>query len=86
VDIVKDPIIGPDHRIAAPVPRHRIARVVIWSLLLLLLALGLLLYLRHREEAAKKAAALAAKPAPGINITSATAQKGSIGVYLDSIG
>jgi multidrug efflux system membrane fusion protein len=89
VDVVKDPIIGLDHRIAAPVPappRHRIARVIVWSLLLLLLALGVVLYLRHREEAAKKAAALAAKPAPGIAVTSATAKKGSIGVYLDSIG
>ena len=87
VDINNHPPIGLDHQIAAPVPpRRRIARVVIWSLLLLLLALGLVLYLRHREEAAKKAAALAAKPAPGINVTSATAQKGSIGVYLDSIG
>jgi multidrug efflux system membrane fusion protein len=89
VDSIKHPTVGPDHQLAGPVPkppRHGIARVVIWSLLLLLLALGLVLYLRHREEAAKKAAALAAKPAPGINITSATAQKGSIGVYLDSIG
>ena len=88
-DIIQNPAISPDHQIAAPVPappRHRIARAVIWSLLLLLLALWLVLYLRHREEAAKKAAALAVKPAPGITVTSATAQKGSIGVYLDSIG
>ena len=39
---------------------------------------------RH-EEAAKKAAATPRTP-PGITITTATAQKGSIGVYLDSIG
>jgi multidrug efflux system membrane fusion protein len=45
----------------------------------------LVLILRHRENA-KKAAALAARPAPGITITSATAQKGNIGVYLDAIG
>jgi multidrug efflux system membrane fusion protein len=57
-----------------------------WVLLLLLVALGLVLILRHHEEAAKKAAALAAKPAPGITVTSVTAQKGSIGVYLDAIG
>jgi multidrug efflux system membrane fusion protein len=54
--------------------------------LLLLLALAFVLIFRHHEEAAKKAAALAAKPAPGITVTSTTAQKGSIGVYLDSIG
>jgi multidrug efflux system membrane fusion protein len=45
-------------------------------------------YLIYRYEEAKKAAAAAAaaRPAPGITITTATAQKGNIGVYLDSIG
>ena len=62
------------------------AWVVFWILFLLLLAVALVLFLRHQAEAKKKAAALAAKPAPGITVTSATAQKGSIGVYLDSIG
>ena len=86
-DINTQPPIGPDHQIAAPArPPHRIRRVLIWSLLLLLLALAFVLIFRHHEEAAKKAAALAAKPAPGITVTSTTAQKGSIGVYLDSIG
>ncbi|MGO9259028.1 MAG: biotin/lipoyl-binding protein [Bryobacteraceae bacterium] len=60
--------------------------MVIWILLLLLLALAFVLILHHHEEAKKKAAALAVKPAPGITVTSATAQKGSIGVYLDAIG
>jgi multidrug efflux system membrane fusion protein len=80
--------VGPDHQIAAPVPsrRHRIIRIVIWVLVLLLIALAILLFLRH-QEAAKKAAALAAsKPTPGTAVTSVTATKGSIGVYLDSIG
>jgi multidrug efflux system membrane fusion protein len=54
-------------------------------LLLLLLVLVVALFLRH-QTAKKKAAALAAKPAPGITVTSVTAQKGSIGVYLDAIG
>jgi multidrug efflux system membrane fusion protein len=54
--------------------------------LLLLIALAILWFLRH-QEAEKKAAALAAsKPQPGIAITTATATKGSIGIYLDSIG
>jgi multidrug efflux system membrane fusion protein len=60
--------------------------MVIWTLLLLLIALGILLFLRH-QEAVKQAAALAAsKPTPGIAVTTATATKGSIGIYLDSIG
>jgi multidrug efflux system membrane fusion protein len=58
-------------------------RIVVWSLLLLLLALAFYFVLHHHEEAEKAAQ----KPAPpGISITTATAKKGSIGVYLDSIG
>jgi multidrug efflux system membrane fusion protein len=55
-----------------------------WILLLLIVAVPLLLVLHHHEEAKKAAAA---KPVPpGITITSATAQMGTAGVYLDSIG
>src|SRR5208283_2519825 len=49
------------------------------------LVLVFVLLLRHHEEA-KEAAAAKARPAPGITITTATARKGDIGVYLDSIG
>src|SRR5271157_42053 len=77
-------VISPDHQLPAFVPRHKGLHVVMWILLLLILAVPLLLVLHHHEEAKKAAAA---KPAaPGITITSATAQKGNIGVYLDSIG
>jgi multidrug efflux system membrane fusion protein len=55
-----------------------------WILLLLIVAIPLVLVLHHHEEAKKAAAARPA--APGITITSATAQKGNIGVYLDAIG
>jgi multidrug efflux system membrane fusion protein len=86
----KQPLIGPDHQIAAPVakpPRsHKVLHIVLWLLLLLALVIGILLFLRHRENAEKAAAAAAARPAPGIAITSVTAKKGSVGVYLDSIG
>jgi multidrug efflux system membrane fusion protein len=80
--------IGPDHQIAAPVPsrRRRIVRIVIWTLLLLLIALAILLFLRHQEEAKQAEALAASKPVPGIAITTATATKGSIGIYLASIG
>ena len=85
-DLDEHSTIGPDHQLqASPTRRHKILRVILWSLLLLGLALTFLLILRHHENA-KKAAALAARPAPGIAITSATAQKGNIGVYLDAIG
>jgi len=48
------------------------------------LAIVLFLIYRHHEDA-KKAAATKVRPA-GISITTTTAQKGDIGVYLDSIG
>jgi len=84
-DISKRPPIGPDHQLAAPRPRHKIAWIVVCILLLLVVVLAIVLILRH-HEAAEKAAALARRPAPGIAVTIATAQKGSIGIYLDAIG
>jgi multidrug efflux system membrane fusion protein len=74
--------IGPDHQIAAPArPRRKVWRVVIWSLFLLVCAIALWLILRHHEDAKKVA------PAPvKITVTTATAQKGNIGVYLSAIG
>jgi multidrug efflux system membrane fusion protein len=56
-----------------------------WSLLLLVLALAALLVLHHHEDV-QKAASLVHPGATGITVTSATAQKGDIGVYLDAIG
>ncbi len=57
---------------------------LMWVLLLLIVAVPLLLVLRHREEA--KHAAAARHTTAGVTITSATAEKGEIGVYLDAIG
>jgi multidrug efflux system membrane fusion protein len=87
-DINKQFAIGPDHQIAAPAPapsRHKIPRIVWWCLVLLVLALVGFLLFRRRENAQKAAAAAHPKPV-GISVTSATAQKGSIGVYLNAIG
>ena len=82
------PFIGPDHQIAAPRPprRRRVLHLVLWLLLLLALILLGAVLLRRHENAEKAAAALANRPAPGIAITTVTAKKGSIGVYLDAIG
>ncbi len=79
--------ISPDDHLPTPVaarPRHKGRRIVIWSLFLLALLFIAVLIYRHHEDALKNAAS--ARPAPGITVTSATAQKGDIGVYLDSIG
>jgi len=83
-DMNEHAVIRSDHQLPAFVPRHKGLHVVMWILLLLILAIPFLLVLHHHEEAKKTAAARPA--APGITITSATAQKGNIGVYLDAIG
>jgi len=55
--------------------------VVIWILLLLVLVLVVVLVWRHHAGTKKPAPA-----PPKITVTTATAQKGDIGVYLDAIG
>jgi membrane fusion protein, multidrug efflux system len=75
--------VGPDHQLSGPAaqpPRPKAVRVVIWSALILVLALVFLLV--WHLMGAKKAAPAAKK----ITVTSATAAKGDIGVYLDAIG
>jgi membrane fusion protein, multidrug efflux system len=88
-DINEHSAIRPDDRLPPLVPEHPRHHKIVWivagSLLLLVLVLVFVLVLRH-HEAAEKAAALARAAATGITITSATAQKGNIGVYLDAIG
>jgi len=51
-----------------------------------LLALAIILLLVYRHYADAKKASAAPRAAPGITVTTVTAQKGDIGVYLDSIG
>jgi len=87
-DVNEHSAISPDHQSPAPVParpRRKVLRVVMWSLLVLVLALAAVLVLHHHEDA-QKAASLVHPGATGITVTSATAQKGDIGVYLDAIG
>jgi membrane fusion protein, multidrug efflux system len=80
--------IGPDHQIAARRrPPRKALRMVLWILLPLALVLAFVLFWRQHEATKKAAATAAAHPkVVGITITSATARKGNIGVYLDAIG
>jgi multidrug efflux pump subunit AcrA (membrane-fusion protein) len=59
--------------------RGRVLRVLIWSSVLLLLAGALYLFFGRKEE-------VKVRPAAQITITTETAQKGNIGVYLEAIG
>ena len=61
--------------------RHTAVKFVVWILLLLIVVLAVVLIWRHVDTAKKVAPA-----APKINITTATATTGNIGVYLDAIG
>ena len=88
-DINEHSAVGPDHQLPVSAParsRHKVRRIVLWCLLLLALAVVIVLVIYHHEEAQKAAAAAAARVKTGITVTSVTAQKGDIGVYLNSIG
>ncbi|HTC64166.1 MAG TPA: efflux RND transporter periplasmic adaptor subunit [Candidatus Saccharimonadales bacterium] len=67
-----------------PAVQHHGLRNFLLVAFLAILASIVFYYYRAREDGAKKAAT--ARPAPGVNIMVATAQKGNIGVYLESIG
>jgi multidrug efflux system membrane fusion protein len=66
-------------------------RVIVWIVLLLIFAVGFLLVLRHHEDTTKSGGAggggrRGAGGGGPVMLTTATATKGNIGVYLDSIG
>ncbi len=83
VDTNEHPLIERDHQLPAhgSESHHKVVHVVVWILVLLIVVLGVVLIWRHLDSAKK-----VAPPAPKINITTATATKGDIGVYLDAIG
>jgi multidrug efflux system membrane fusion protein len=58
-------------------------RVIMWVVILLVFGLGFWLVLRHQEATTAKAPRGGGGPA---TVTTVTAQKGDIGVYLDAIG
>lgn len=80
--------LGPELRLPAAHSRPQRstgARMLIW--VVTLLVFGLLFWLVLRHQQAQKAAATGRGSFSGtVTITTVTAQKGNIGVYLDSIG
>ncbi|WP_254063873.1 efflux RND transporter periplasmic adaptor subunit [Granulicella sp. S190] len=83
------PVIGPDHQLPAPPPTRsgsKLIRVLVWIALLLIFAVGFFLVLRHHDDTTKSAAPRRGAGGGPVTLTTATAQKGNIGVYLDAIG
>lgn len=78
--------IRPDHQLPAYEPPVRRHSYWVFISIAAILIIGLIVwhFYSQSQDNAKKAAA--ARPAPNVNITVATAQKGNIGVYLESIG
>ncbi len=89
-DSNEHPTVGPDHQLPAPpaASRHKIVRVIVWIVILLIFAAGFFMVMRHHDDTTKSAAASPRRGAGGgpVTLTIATATKGNIGVYLDSIG
>jgi multidrug efflux system membrane fusion protein len=83
------PVVGPDHQPPAPAPPSpgsKLVRVVVWVVLLLIFAVGFYLVLRHHEDSSTSAAPKRGAGGGAVALTTATAQKGNIGVYLEAIG
>jgi membrane fusion protein, multidrug efflux system len=82
-------IVNPDHQLPPSTdpqkPRRKGVRAVVWIALLAFFAAGFFLVLRHHEAAP---AATGRRGAAGgtVAVTSTTAKKGDIGVYVDAIG
>ncbi|MBB5345041.1 efflux RND transporter periplasmic adaptor subunit [Tunturibacter empetritectus] len=82
------PVVGPDHQLPAPPPPSpgsKLVRVVVWIVLLLIFAVGFYLVLRHHDDSSTTAPKRGAGGG-AVALTTATAQKGNIGMYLEAIG
>ena len=86
------PIANPDHQLPPSTdpqkPRKKGLRVIGWVGVLAFFAIGFFLVLHHQEAATAAGGGRRGAGAAGgtVAVTSVTAKKGNIGVYLDSIG
>src|ERR1700730_3129644 len=82
-----EPRIGPDHQLPPP-KRSTGVRVLVWVVILLLFALLFWWVMHQRQAPAAAGRGGGRRPSPGgtVTLTTATAEPGSIGVYLDAIG
>ena len=80
------PYRGPEHQLAITAPkRSKTVRVIVWLVLLGIFAVAFFLVLRHHDDTTTAARAPRGGGGP-VSLTTTTAQKGDLGVYLDSIG
>ena len=86
------PTLGPDHQLSPSSdpekPKHsKGLRAFVWILLLLFFAAGFFLVMRQHSSTTQNAPTGRRGAGGGsVAVTSVTAQKGSIGVYVDAIG
>jgi multidrug efflux system membrane fusion protein len=81
------PIIGPEHQLpASSPPQRKRTKIIAWIILLLVFVVATVLLLRHHDETTTAAAKAPRAGGGPVTLTTTTAQKGDIGVYLDSIG
>jgi multidrug efflux system membrane fusion protein len=88
-DPKEHPVVGPDHQLTAPAPatpQHKAVRVIVWIVLLLVFAVGFVLVLRHRDTTTAARPSRRGAGGGPVTLTTATAQKGNLGVYIDAIG
>jgi multidrug efflux system membrane fusion protein len=88
-DSNEHPIVGPDHQLPAPgpeTPKRKAVRVVVWIALLLIFAVAFLLVMRHHTETTKAGGGRHGATGGPVTLTTATAQKGNLGVNLQAIG
>jgi multidrug efflux system membrane fusion protein len=83
------PVVGPDHQISPPnskPARHTGVRVLMWIILLGIFGFGFWWVLRKQGDPSKAAARVPRGGGGPVTVLLATATKGDIGVYLESIG
>src|SRR5580700_5219141 len=77
--------IGPDHQLPPP-KRSGAIRLLVWVVILLLFALLFWWVMHHRQAPAATGGGRRAAMGGTVTLSTETAKKGSIGVYLDAIG
>jgi len=89
-DPTQHPNIGSDHQLPSSTdsekPPRKGIRALVWIVLLLFFAAGFFLVLHQHQEVAKAPTGRRGAAGGTVAVTSVTAKKGNIGVYLDSIG